>query len=144
MSVGVSPDGRTLAIDMQGSIWTLPSSGGSATAHARSLQRRAPTDMVARRQDDRILRVPRRRLRRLGVAPTDESTQADLGNVDDREPIWSHDGTRIAFSSDRGDALGSDYNIWTLDTRSGDLRQVTKNSRTNTCRRGRPTTRRLR
>src|SRR5262249_29388797 len=42
------------------------------------------------------------------------------------EPIWSHDGTRIAFSSDRGDPLGSDYNIWTLDTRTGDLKQLTK------------------
>ena len=30
MSVAVSPDGQTLATDMQGSIWTLPSSGGTA------------------------------------------------------------------------------------------------------------------
>jgi Tol biopolymer transport system component len=48
------------------------------------------------------------------------------GPYDDREPIWSHDGTRIAFSSDRGDPLGSDYNIWTLDVRSGELKQLTK------------------
>src|SRR5450631_692113 len=31
MSVAVSPDGQTLAIDMQGSIWTLPAIGGTAT-----------------------------------------------------------------------------------------------------------------
>ena len=29
MSVSISPDGRTLATDMQGSIWTMPSAGGA-------------------------------------------------------------------------------------------------------------------
>ena len=59
----------------------------------------------------------------------DGSNQRKLtwGPYDDREPIFSHDGTRIAFSSDRGDALGSDYNIWTLDLRTSELRQITKN-----------------
>src|SRR5688572_12371866 len=32
MSVSITPDGRTLAIDLQGTVWTLPSTGGAAKA----------------------------------------------------------------------------------------------------------------
>ena len=49
------------------------------------------------------------------------------GTFDDREPIYSHDGSQIAFSSDRGNPLGSDNNIWVLDVKSGALRQLTTN-----------------
>ena len=62
MSVAVSPDQRTLAVDLQGSMWTLAADGGPAT--------------------------------RL----TDPFNDA-------RQPAWSHDGTRLAFSSDRGDPI---------------------------------------
>src|SRR5499427_978275 len=127
MSVAVSPDGRTLAIDLQGSIWTLPSSGGAA---------RRITDLFndARQptwsSDGKWITFFGYRdggYDIWAVAP-DGSNQHKLtwGPYDDREPIWSHDGTRIAFSSDRGDPLGSDYNIWTLDVRTGELKQITK------------------
>jgi Tol biopolymer transport system component len=128
MSVAVSPDGRTLAIDLQGSIWTLPASGGVATRITDVFNdARQPTwspdgkwiTFFAYRDGGYDV---------WAIAP-DGSQQHKLtwGPFDDREPIWSHDGTRVAFSSDRGSPLGSDYNIWILDVASGDLRQVTKN-----------------
>ncbi len=127
MSVAVSPDGRTLAVDLQGSIWTLPVAGGTAT-RITDVFNDARQPMWS--PDGKWITFFGYRDGGYDiwtVAP-DGSQQHKLtwGPSDDREPIWSHDGTRVAFSSDRGDALGSDYNIWTLDTRSGDLRQITK------------------
>ncbi len=127
MSVAVSPDGRTLATDLQGSIWTMAVTGGVATRITDLFNdARQPTwspdgkwiTFFAYRDGGYDV---------WAVAP-DGSNQHKLtwGPFDDREPIWSHDGSRIAFSSDRGDPLGSDYNIWTLDVRSGELRQLTK------------------
>src|SRR5688572_26468802 len=127
MSVAVSPDGRMLAIDLQGSIWTLPAAGGTAT-RITDVFNDARQPMWS--PDGKWITFFGYRDGGYDiwtVAP-DGSQQRKLtwGPYDDREPIWSHDGTRVAFSSDRGDALGSDYNIWTLDTRSGEVRQLTK------------------
>ncbi len=58
MAVAVSPDGRQLVIDLQGSLWTLPASGGKA---------------------QRI---------------------TDVFN-DAHQPVWSPDGSQIAFVSER-------------------------------------------
>jgi Tol biopolymer transport system component len=126
MSVAVSPDGRTLAVDLQGSIWTLPASGGTATRITDIFNdARQPTfspdgkwiAFFAYRDGGYDI---------WAIAP-DGTNQHKLtwGAFDDREPAWSHDGTHVAFSSDRGSALGSDYNIWTLDVRSGELKQIT-------------------
>ena len=98
-------------------------------AHHRRLQRRAPAGVVARRQ-------VRSRSSPIATAATTSgrsrrtaSNQRKLtwGAFDDREPAWSHDGTRVAFSSDRGNPLGSDYNIWIArHARRGALAQLTK------------------
>ncbi|HZR25575.1 MAG TPA: amidohydrolase family protein, partial [Vicinamibacterales bacterium] len=127
MSVAISPDGRTLAIDMQGSIWTLPSSGGPAKRITDLFNdARQPVwspdgkwiTFFAYRDGGYDI---------WAIAP-DGSNQHKLtwGAFDDREPIWSHDGTKVAFSSDRDNPLGSDYNIWMLDVASGQFKQLTK------------------
>ncbi|HYM21946.1 MAG TPA: amidohydrolase family protein, partial [Vicinamibacterales bacterium] len=127
MSVAVSPDGRTLAIDMQGSIWTLPSTGGAAK---RITDLFNDARQPAWSPDGKWIAFFAYRdggYDIWAVAP-DGSNQHKLtwGPFDDREPIWSHDGTRVAFSSDRGNPLGSDYNIWTLTVATGELKQLTK------------------
>ncbi|HYN06196.1 MAG TPA: amidohydrolase family protein [Vicinamibacterales bacterium] len=127
MSVAVSPDGQTLAIDLQGSIWTLPATGGTAT---RITDVFSDARQPAWSPDGRTITffAYRDGGYDLWSIARDGSNLRSLttGAFDDREPAWSHDGTRVAFSSDRGNPLGSDYNIWVLDTRSGALTQFTR------------------
>ncbi len=126
MAVAVSPDGKWLAMDLQGSIWVLPAAGGAA---------RRVTDIFndARQPvwspDGKAIVFFGYRdggYHLWSVAP-DGTGQRELtrGAFDDREPAFSHDGSRIAFASDRGNPLGSDYNIFVLDLRSGEVRQLT-------------------
>ena len=79
MNVDVSPDGRTIAFDLLGDIYTIPVPGGTATRIAEGI----PFEM---------------------------------------QPAFSPDGTKIAFTSDRG---GGD-NIWIMNVDGSDKRQLTE------------------
>ena len=135
MSVSIAPDGRTLAIDLQGTVWTLPATGGAA---------KAVTDFyndarhVTFSPDGKTIAFQGYRAGNYDIwaVGADGSNQRQLtrGPFDDREPAWSHDGSRVAFSSDRGESISAgqtgagagNYNVWILDTRNGQLTQVTK------------------
>ncbi len=132
MSVTVSPDGKMLAVDLQGSIWTVPATGGA-------LKRITDVFNDARQPawspDGKWIAFFGYRdggYDLWAVAP-DGTNQHKLtwGPYDDREPAWSHDGTHIAFASDRGSPLGSSYNIWTLDVRDGSMKQLTSDPSEN-------------
>lgn len=127
MSAAISPDGQTIATDMQGSIWTMPAKGGAMT-RITDVFNDARQPMWS--PDGRTIAFFAYRDGGYDIwaINPDGTNQRKLtwGPYDDREPIFSHDGTHLAFSSDRGDALGSDYNIWTLDLRNGELKQITK------------------
>ncbi len=124
MAAALSPDGRTLMIDLLGSLWTLPSAGGAAT--------RVTDEYLDARQP--VWAPDNRRVAFQGYADGvwhlyvmnadgSELRAVTTGPFDDREPSWSRDGTHLAFSSDRS----GNYDIWDLDLAGGAVRQVTHN-----------------
>ncbi len=124
IAAALSPDGRTLIIDLQGALWALPSSGGAA--------RRITGEYLDARQP--AFSPDGARVAFQGYAEgvwhvyvinADGSgvRAVTSGPFDDREPTWSRDGAHIAFSSDRS----GNYDIWDLDVASGSLRQLTTN-----------------
>lgn len=124
LSVSVAPDGRTLAMDLQGSIWTLSAGGGAAK---RITDEYNDAREPAWSPDGKWIAFQGYRAGGWDiwvVAPDGTALhQLTSGPYDDREPAWSHDGTRVAFSSDRGDA--GNYNVWVLDVATGRYTQVT-------------------
>src|SRR5665213_1824573 len=125
MGVSVSPDGKTLAMSLQGSIWTLPASGGEAQ-RITGLFDDAYRPNWSPDGSKIVFYSYRTGVYDLWEMSPDGSNLHQLTNGphDHRDPVFSHDGTRIAFDSD-SDCCH--YNIFVLDVNSGAIRRVTDN-----------------
>jgi Tol biopolymer transport system component/imidazolonepropionase-like amidohydrolase len=122
MAAVLSPDGRTLAIDLLGTLWTLPAGGGVAKPITDiSMDARQPSwSPDGTRLAFQAYRTTTWQIWTM-KADGSELRAVTSGPYDDREPVWSPDGRQIAFSSDRS---GS-YDVWVLTLATGDVRQVT-------------------
>ncbi|MFK7981064.1 MAG: TolB family protein [Saprospiraceae bacterium] len=123
MAATISPDKQTIAIDLQGRLWLLPTEGGEA---------KPITDKFGDARQP-SWSPDGNRLTFQGYWEgnwhiyTIQKDGSDLqqltnGVHDYREPHWSPDEQKIAFASDKGGT----YDIWTIDLATKVLAQVTK------------------
>ncbi|MCI3275146.1 amidohydrolase family protein [Streptomyces cylindrosporus] len=127
-SATLAPTGDRLIAEVQGTLWSLPRTGGTA----RPL---TPPDLEPGRPthspDGELIAFCAYRdggFHLWTVRPdgSDLRRRTD-GPWDDRGPAWSPDGQRLAFASERaGDPVtGSPYRIHVIDLGSGRITRVT-------------------
>jgi Tol biopolymer transport system component/imidazolonepropionase-like amidohydrolase len=133
MAAALSPDGRTIAIDLLGTLWTMPAGGGAATPITDiAMDARQPSwSPDGTRLAFQAYRSSTWQIWTVKPDGTDLRAVTS-GPYDDREPSWSPDGQRIAFSSDRpstplGAGSAGSYDIWIVTLATGDVAPVTSN-----------------
>lgn len=122
MAIALSPDKQTIAMDLQGTIWTLPATGGKAKTITDPLgDCRQPTwspdgtQIAFQSYHDGNFHIWK--VNRDGSS----LEQITFGEYHDREPHWSPDGASITFSSDRS----GNYDIWKIFLKNDSLVQLT-------------------
>lgn len=120
----VSPDQKTIIMDLQGSLWSVPFRGGAAKQLTDPLLEPARPDFSPKGNLIAFEAYKGGTFHIWTMNPDGSGLrQRTDGHGDDREPRVSPDGTHIAFASDR--AFKGSYDIWVVDLATGKLTQRT-------------------
>ena len=125
MAVTVSPDHKTIIMDLQGLLYTMPFTGGVAKQLTTPIEEESHPDWSAKGDLVAMQSYAGGTFHIWTMKPDGTGLkQITSGHGDDREPHISPDGKTIAFASDR--AFSGSYDIWTVDIATGALKQITK------------------
>jgi len=132
LSVAVSPDGKTIAFDLLGDLYTLPVTGGEARAIATGL---AFDGQPAFSPDGKLIAFTSDRdgADNLWIANADGSNPKQLSKdqrADFISPSWTPDGEYVIVSRNP-EGLGT-HEIWIYNINGGSGVQVTKSAATPT------------
>jgi len=121
--LSASPSGKTIALDLQGILWILPSSGGVAVPITSGQQPEVREPSYA--PDGKTIAFQGFFENYFHIWVIDEDgknlRQITSGKYDDREPSWNASGDSIVFSSDRS----GNYDIWEISLDTGKETQLT-------------------
>src|SRR5206468_6819303 len=96
MAAALSPDGRTIVIDLLGTLWTMPAAGGAATPITDiSMDARQPS--WSPDGSHIVFQAYRTSTWQIWIIKSDgtDLKPVPAGPHDDREPSWSPAGQRI-------------------------------------------------
>jgi Tol biopolymer transport system component len=127
LAATISPDRKTLILDLQTSLWRLPAGGGTAKRLTDGVLEASHPDWSPK-GDLVAFQSFRGGTFHIWLMKPDGTGQRQLteGHGDDRDPRFSPDGKRVAFSSDR--ALHGNYDIWVVELGSGKMTQWTSDN----------------